>query len=217
MFRNHRDEKEKELIRFFDTWDKLWARSRNSGTWIDIEPYQRGWVRKFKLRDDAKNRVDAQYMRQVLDLVNNKLYSRNQDFQKKNWKTGKLENIPQKLGRISSAKYDTLNEKLKSYFSRIDVFYKLYNKYVTEYEVCDDYYYVYEINPNIITQHWVPDAEIESLLGEMNQKIRRDNLWPKVAKARGQSSGYHHYKLTPYMKNKMGDIIESDDFDIEVA
>jgi hypothetical protein len=216
VFRNHRDEKEKELIRFFDKYDELWRSRKDSGTWVDVEPYQQGWIRKFELRDDAKNRSDAAYMRQVLDMVNVTKYSRRQDFKFKNWKTGQWENMPQRLKHISVEKYDKLTEKLKSYFGEVYRFEKYSKKIIREFAVRNDFYYVYAIEPNIVTQHWIPDAEVESLLGEMNEKINRNNLWPKLAKVRGHTVHYKDWRLTPYMKNKLGEMVDEKDFDVEV-
>lgn len=215
MFRNYRDEKEKELFRFFEKYFELQDTARHHGTWVDVEPYQRGWSRKFTLRDDAANRSDAQYMRQVLDLVNTKVHSRRKDFQRKNWKTGEWENIPQKLKNISVDTYNKLSEKMQSYFSQTHRFEKFCKKIIIEYTVKSDYYYVYEIEPLIITQQWVPDSEIESLLGEMQTKINRNNLWVKYSKIRSRKHKYFKdLRLTLYEKTKLGDIVDDDNFEI---
>ncbi len=47
-------------------------------------PYQRGWVKTFKLRDDALHHPEVKVFRAVLLVVNQKVTSRNRDFVHKN-------------------------------------------------------------------------------------------------------------------------------------
>lgn len=43
-------------------------------------PYQQGWVRFFKLREDAQRREDVEYLREILTHVNTYQYSRDGNF-----------------------------------------------------------------------------------------------------------------------------------------
>ena len=193
MIRDRKTEQEKELRRLWTEYIELSQKHwrRESGTWVEVEPYQKGWVRKFVLRDDIKNRTDAKEIRHVLDLINVSKVCSRKDFTEKSWKTKKYEPIVQKLKRIDEATYNKLSEKEKSYFGewlQIDKKDKHYRKtYAFKY----DFWFVFEIKPNMITRHWIPDAELESRYTEIRNKLQTHNLWPKIDHILGVS--HHDY------------------------
>lgn len=216
MLRNHREEKDKELRKLCETYNELHNNKYKAGSWVDVEPYQRGWVRNFVLRDDAKNRTDVRHMRQCLDMVNTSIYCHREDFKRKDYKTGKWEPISQKLGYITPDKFNKLDEKLQSYFYD-GMWYEgeVRRRLVRGYRLKNDFYYVYEVNPNIVTQQWLPNSEHESKIAEIGHYIERNNLWPKISKALGHSSGYRDDSV--YYRNKLGNVISHDDLDYEIG
>ena len=214
MLRNHKTEEHKKLRRLWNEYVKLQKSRKTSGEWIDVEPYQRGWVRSFVLRDDAKNRTDAREMQQVLDKINNTVYCNNEKFLHRNWKTGKMEPIPQRPKYLNDAEYNALTEKQKSFFEqRTWIANKVTvagrgnsaeKKYVTGYVFRNDFYLVFKIEPNIVTEHWIPNQEIESRYGELSSHFEKNGLWGKFNKAMHWSTGYEWDKNSHKYRNKYG-------------
>lgn len=216
MRRDQRTEKDKALLRFYREYQKLTQAHKYSGTWVDVEPYQRGWTRSFVLREDAKNRTDAQELRRILDRINVTKYCKQYDFLQWNYKTKQMEPIPQHLHHLTPQEYNGLSQKQQSYFNKmqwIDWTYLYGSKRmhtVTGYVFHRDHYYVLEKSPNIISQHWVPDAELESRLGELERTMDVNNLWPKIYRAQGHSAGRGHNWDKDRYKNANGFEIDED-------
>lgn len=212
---NYKTEKEKEIRRLWNQYLELSDAKRHNGTWIDVEPYQRGWVRTYDLRDDIKNRNDAPEVREVLKIINSTLFCRNKEFTRLRSKK-KEEPIPQPLLRITPEKYNELNEKCQSFFVKRELVehYISRNITVTRYEFKNDFWFVFVIEPNIITRHWLPDGEIESRYAELTHRFNRDNLWPKLNKVLGVSS--HPYLDMRWVQNKYGQSFTDDDLDYDV-
>lgn len=197
MRRNHKTEEHKRLRHIWKEYLKISDARRSSGEWIDVEPYQQGWIRYFVLREDAKNRKDAREMQQVLDKINVHVYCRNDKFEARNWKTGKFEPIQQRLKHLTEQQYDALTEKQKSFFVKsrwVETVMKKGFKervFITGYTFRDDFYLVFHIEPNMVAQHWIPNQELESLYGEMSTRMERQNLWAKLNKAMHWNTGHN--------------------------
>ena len=199
MKKNKRFEDDKKLIALDKEYSELRQASHKSGTFIDVEPYQRGWRRYFVPRDDIKNRMDIKEIRQALDLINSVDYSHRKDFKEKDWKTKKWLTKEKKLKYINDAKYQALSEKLRSFFVLREWYeeskYFKTKTFISAYVFKNDYWFVHKIEPRIIRQHWIPDAEVESRLGELRRKFESEFLWPKVTRARSKSVGYSNYDM----------------------
>lgn len=192
MLRNNKTEKEKELLRLDREFCELYK--QNKGYFVAVEPYQQGWYRYFVLRDDIRNRKDAQEIRQVLDLINEYYFCSRKDFTERDYRAGKKKRKPivQRVKTLTEKAYEKLNEKHKSFFSPFISWNKYSRldevKYMFKYE----YWFVFEIVPRMITKHWITDGEWATRVAELRNKIERDNLWPKIYKARGQRYNYHY-------------------------
>ena len=216
-----KDVQEKQMRKLWNEFKQTWKLDKDHGTWIKVEPYQRGWIRTFGVRDDIKNRDDIVATLQVLKMVNNKVFSRNREFTHWDWKKKKEAPIVQQLRRLTPEEYAELSEKHKSYFvkrSLVDVrtfpFHK--KEVVTRYEIKNEFWFVFVIEPNIIEYHWHPDPEWESHCSEIEHKISRENLWPKINKMLGSRTNYHHgWRPSAWMKNKYGQIMTEEGFEEE--
>jgi hypothetical protein len=223
MQRNHKTEEHKRLRRIWNEYNNLSDARRKTGEWIDVEPYQRGWIRYYALRDDAKNRRDAREMQQVLDMINTMEFCNNEKFLRRNWKTNKWEPIPQKPKYLTTQQYDALNEKHKSFFNKRE-FVETTNfrgfkekRLITAYVFHYDYYLVFRKEPNMVTQHWIPNQEIESRFGELKESMQRNNLWTKMNKALHWSTGHNRgwNESLPHKYRNMDGFEFDDDPDIK--
>lgn len=227
MRKTHRDEQDKQLLKLYREYRETWDNRKNHGTWVEVTPYVKGWVRFYVLRDDARNRNDANRLRRVLELVNSTVHSMRQDFTRSQWKNGrKLKTrlpIEQPLNWLTEKQYSELPSEISKYFERKTwTERRMYptRHYVTMvgYLPKTPEYFVFNVEPNIITHHFIPDGEWESRCAEIRQKIDRDNLWPKMNKAMSKST-HNGYRLmnenVVWAKNKYGTLLTKEDLDYD--
>ena len=210
MYHNSKYDKEKKLRKLWNEYKESWALRKNHGKWVKVDPYQRGWIRRFDLREDIKNREDSPYIREALTFINNTLFCRERDFLQYNYRTKKMVPMEQKIGTVSPVQYDGFDEKMKSYFVRKDVLhiFQPFTKkmWTTRYEFKYDFWFEYVIEPNIIEYQWVPDPDWETHIAELEHRIERENLWPKINKMLGVSAHSPEDYEGPYFKNKYGEV-----------
>jgi hypothetical protein len=216
MFRdNFKSLKEKELRKLWKEYQNLWevARKKENGHLVEVEPYQKGWVRYYVLRGDIKNRNDARFIQQALDLINVERYCSRQNFTVKDYKTGKYVPMEQKIGYITEQKYETLSQNVKKWFTKTQMVEKYSNRVFYGYVFKLDYFFEFKIEPNIITHHWIPDNAWETRRAEINHKFQTQNLWPKINKMLGASTSHKDWKLPRHVKNKRGHYFSLDEFE----
>jgi hypothetical protein len=218
MLRNKKEYEQKKLRKLAEEYHSSFKKRRESGEWVSVEPYQQGWVRYFSLRDDIKNRKDARYIQQALNLVNTEVYSHREDFKRKDYKTGKYVPIEQKLNYLLEKDYENLSPNLQKLFVKREVRMKYSPKTFFAYFFIHEWYFVFKKEPNIITQRWLPDEEFESHIAEMQNKIYRDNLYPKINKAYSRPTSYKAkgWKIPMDVKNKRGVFLNDDMYDVDI-
>ena len=214
----HKDEQEKKLRKLAREHIEAWKATRDSGEWVDVEPYQHGWIRYFDLREDIKNREDVVDIRRALHLINNQKYCRKKDFLAYDWKTKKEKPMEQHICMLSPEKYVELDEKLKSYFSKqliLDVVRYPYPRrmMVTKYVFKYDFWFEFVVEPNIIIRHWIPDSVAESRYAEIKNNINTNNLWPKIDRVLGVKN-HHRYDIN-WLQDKYGNSMSDVDFEVE--
>jgi hypothetical protein len=163
-------------------YQNLWeiARKKENGHLVEVEPYQKGWVRYYVLRSDIKNRNDARFIQQALDLINVERCCSRQNFTVKDYKTGKYVPMEQKLSYVTEQKYETLSQNVKKWFVKTQLVDKYSNRVYYGYVFKLDYFFEFKIEPNIITHHWIPDNAWETRRAEIDHKLQTQNLWPNV-------------------------------------
>ena len=192
--RNNKREQNREILRLYRELQRMWRdrREGNNGSLVELEtPYQLGWDRYFVLRDDIKTRKDVHVISKILTLINNTIYSRKGDFKLYNYKIKKWEPISQTIESIDLSTFEMLSEKEKSFFhKRYELRYSSAVRekvWQTRYVFRFPEFFVFKIVPHMITHQWIPDSEWERRYTEINNKIRRNNLWPKIVKLLGGS------------------------------
>jgi hypothetical protein len=82
-FSNKHTLRDKQLLRLERELIRL-CKARWNAPIVPLErPYQRGWVKTFKLRDDALHHPEVKVFQAVLLIVNQKVISRHRDFTNK--------------------------------------------------------------------------------------------------------------------------------------
>lgn len=214
MHRNKKTENHKALRQLWNEYTKFSEARFSSGEWVDVEPYQRGWVRSFMLRSDAKNRTDAREMQQVLDMINTEVHSRDGKFLTKNIKTGQLVPVGQRLKWLKLPQYEALSEKHKSYFGLSRWHEPAWKHDKVEYVMVegwvfiDDFYFIFRTEPNFVVQHWIPNQQVESRYGELKTHMQRNNIWAKLNKPMHWQSYRNHWTTEEQAKYRNADGVE---------
>lgn len=208
MRRNEKFYEGKEVRRIYKEWTDLWRSYKDLGHWVKVKPYRRGWTRYYVLRNDISRRKDAFYIQKALDLVNTTRYSRSKKFTTRDWRSKKDKPISQSLGYISEEKYEGLDDRIKKHLvKRIYTQKTVWGKreYVG-YTLRHEYWAEFKIEPNIIVEHWIPDVEVERRRAELDLKIERHNLWPKIYREHGWSNWKWDNPYYERYKNRRGEI-----------
>ena len=116
--RRRKDREDRELRKMAEESRRL-GHARFTADLVPLEkPYQRGWVRFFKLTDRAARRPDAELLEELLTYVNNVQYCRKRLFLE--WNAEKKKQVPGRhlpkqlrADRIASLK---IPERLYKYF-----------------------------------------------------------------------------------------------------
>lgn len=180
---------DREVRRFFEKYkkmqDDLWHLPKIT---LD-KPRFVGWQRFYVLRDDIARRKDAKEIRAVLDMVNQTRYSKTKDFSQHDVEQ-RIHATKQHIMNLSEKQYNALSEGQKKFFlkdwdgRKKFVFYSFYS----------NYFFVFKIKRHYITEVQVLDAELESRIKEIQNKITKLNLWPKIHKL----MGWRMYKAYDY-------------------
>ena len=212
MRRNKKFYEEKELRRLYEDYRKRRKERFQHGEWVKIEPYQRGWLRYYVLRDDIARRQDADRIQTALDLINSTQYHRTKDFLRRNRETKKMEPIPHFLKRLDADERKDLPEDILCYFTpRWEVINRWGRKAeVIRWGISHDYWFVHEVEPNMISEQWIPDPVWAQRLGELENKIQTNHLWPKFAKIHGWSRSYKECRIPAIVRNQRGEYLDKE-------
>jgi hypothetical protein len=215
MRRNEKFYKSKEIRKIYNEYSRQWTDRYTHGDWVQVTPYQLGWTRYFKLRDDISRRSDADRIQTALDLVNTFQYCRNEKFVRRTHKK-QIVVIEQDLKHLSVEQFEKLDPPVAKYF-RMGWLYPKINRWSVGlprppykvYYFKHSYWAVLHKDPNIITEQWRPDEAWERRMGELQLKIDRHNLWHKINRELGVSNKHKEWRLTPFLKNKRGQFIDT--------
>ncbi|MFK8274565.1 hypothetical protein ACI76Y_02650 [Capnocytophaga cynodegmi] len=201
-------------------WRKLWNQKRDIPLVPLPEPYQKGFVRFFVLRDDIARSKSADFFNQILEKINTYQYSDNRKFLKKKRKRGKKIQVPreQKLHKIIEwqfPKYKKLefNYKQQMYFVKTEEYNPHRKVFETYYEFRDPWRFVLRVKPYMITHYRPLDLDLERELAQLdklldNHKVRgiiqkkivgRSYGWKGVEKKKGKEK----YKYNNLKNNNL--------------
>jgi len=168
-------EKEKATIQLYNELGKLY-RARHNRPSIKLDkPYQSGWQRYFKVRDDIARGPHGKLAADILKVVQHYDYSSREDFHKKSKKTKKLDLIKAGVRKISVREFENKGypESWKKHFDTYT------NKYgQLEYHFNKQWWYTEVIEKYMVTHYYEATAEIDQRLEEVKQIIEHNQLEP---------------------------------------
>jgi len=184
--RLQKKDKEKQLIQLAKTQKQL-HKKRHDLPLVQLEqPYQRGWVRSFILREDVADSMDAEFFKDLLIKINTENFSHHKSFRVKRKRFGKkvFETKPQFLADISKSDWDNnkipLTEKEKEHFQQKLIWSKNWNCWIAVYAFDQPWRYVLKVKPNMITHTKAPDSDLERELKEIDNYLTNNNLYHKM-------------------------------------
>ncbi|ASK31044.1 hypothetical protein CEY12_13420 [Chryseobacterium sp. T16E-39] len=131
------------------------------------EPYQKGFVRFFVVREDVKRSRDGDFFEGILKKINTYSYSESRKFLKKKRKFGRRIYVPreQKLGRLSPYQWNSpklgLTLRERQYFLKRENYCPVRKSTEVYYEFIEPWRFILRIRPNMITHYKPLDLELE--------------------------------------------------------
>lgn len=197
---NKRD-REREIRQTVRKIDELWEAYWKLGMVKLDAPRFAGFVRSFRLKEQARNRSDVHVTRKLLDMVNTSAYCKTKEFPKgevsgmrgyigRYWACNRYsqcdENGNQITKAITEKQYNNLNEQEKSYFYEIDWDHVRGQKLHAKIYRLKRPEWFYELHVKRFYIHEVPvlDSELESQLKYYQDKMDDNNWWPKYLNMR---------------------------------
>ena len=179
--------RDKELLRLEREYSRL-SRARWNAPLVPLEhPFASGWIKSFVLREDILRRKDATIFRRILYAVNDRVYSRNRQFVRKDGRSIVLRpkiltvKVWRGLGWPESYKkhfqFGCWTEGRRSRFVRP----------ITGYKLAEPWMLVEKIEPYIVTKVQADFPEIRRRLAEIEAQFSRTQAWPRLARLHGRS------------------------------
>lgn len=210
--RLQKEDSEKQLRALNRLQEKLRLEKRHLPFVPLAIPYQRGWVRTFRLRDDVARSSKAGFYQTLLKKINTKDFCSDKSFLRK--KRGKrrkgYEPREQWLGTFTEDEWRSpklkITEQEKQHFF-LKEYPRPHNRYIDKrYTFIEPWRYVFQIKPNMITHAKMVDMVLEQQIQQLDNRLERQRLWPKISKLiHGYVYSYHEGEKHSYynpIKNK---------------
>lgn len=168
---------DKQLIELYKEERALSLQKRNLGWDILAQPYQRGWIRSFVLRDDVARSNQAEFFENILRKINTTCWCYRRDFMVKKRRFGKkvyevaqqslLEPGPDCFAKLKFTDMEKQFFHVKEYYFN--------GACVIKFAFNEPWRFVLCTRPNIITRVRKTDPELESRLKEIDSYLEKGN------------------------------------------
>lgn len=172
-----RKDVEKQIRTKYKRSEELWDIRRNI-PWIPLDqPYQRGFVRFFVVREDVMRSKDGDFFEGILKKINTYMYSESRRFLKKKRKFGRRIYVAreQKLKQISTYSWNDpklgLTPRERQYFLKQEEYCPARKMYVPYYEFTESWRFTLRTRPNMITHYKPVDFELEKEYAELGDYL----------------------------------------------
>ncbi|WP_312390361.1 hypothetical protein [Chryseobacterium sp.] len=180
--RTIRKDVEKQIIQKYKRSKELWKIRRNIPLVPLDQPYQRGFVRFFVVRDDVKRSKDGDFFQGILNKINTKMYSETRKFLKKKRKFGRRIYVEreQKLARLSTHQWNDpklgLTTRERQYFLKREDYCPFRKRYNIYYEFIEPWRFVLRVKPNMITHYKPLNSDLEKEIDELDSFLGRHKI-----------------------------------------
>lgn len=177
---------EKQLIHLRKLEVSLWNKRRDLPLVSLENPYQKGWQRNFKLRDDVARSSEAEFYRELLEKINTWQFSPEKSFKTKKKRKRRhvyVEKI-QTVKEFSEWEWKSskleLTEKEKAHFYKRERWCSNFKRYKIHYVFNEPWRYVLRVSPYMITHTKMVDSDLESQIQLTDNYIVNHNLRNKI-------------------------------------
>ncbi|QSW89500.1 hypothetical protein J0383_01490 [Flavobacterium endoglycinae] len=200
---------DKQLIQLRKLEKELWNKRRDLPL-VPLEvPYQKGWQRNFKLRDDVAKSSEAPFYIELLEKINTWQFSSEKAFKRKKKRKRKYVYVEkfQTVKEFSEWEWKSskleLTEKEKAHFYRRERWCSNWKQYRIHYVFNEPWRYVLRVSPYMITHTKMVDSDLESQIQLIENYIVNHHLREKINRlVNGYSNTWKFYrKENPKEKN----------------
>ena len=207
MLLNKHKQREKDALATQRELNEL-CRNRWTGRWVDVPPFQHGWIRDWTLRDDVSRRDDADDLRRILKRINNSQWSKDREFLGYNWhpnRHGGRKRVPMDPPRLSIIEVRPDPQTGEETGFPADLKKKWFYRHGINAPYCGCYahrqqyyrpaHYVFKnpwmfelrIRPAFISR--VPDVsgDIESKIARLDQHMEANQYWKLLCRLHGHA------------------------------
>lgn len=153
--------------------------------WIELaQPYQKGWKRSFKLREDIRRSKKADFYQNILNKINTTIYSDRKDFKVKKKRRSKYGYVTKEQKLLEPCDYQLkkmkLNEHELQQFCKVTVYNPVTKKWRTNYVFLEPWRFVLKVEPNMITRHRAYDPLLESSIAELDNYMDKKDRYKRL-------------------------------------
>lgn len=177
-----RKDVEKQIRKKYKRSRELWE-TRRKIPLVPLEnPYQKGFVRFFVVRDDVKRTKDGNFFEGILAKINSYMYSETRKFLKKKRKFGRKIYVPrdQKLDRLLPYQWNDpklgLTTREKQYFLKREEYDPLRKRHNTYYEFIEPWRFTLRVKPYMITHYKPLNSELEKEYAELESYLNQGKI-----------------------------------------
>jgi len=188
-------------------WTKKWKLVNSKRGHVELvelpKPIRHGYKRSFVLRDDVARSDDAKILREVLKEIQHVQFSKNKEFEYRNYTDRKMKPMEHEPNPIEHKKWNELQKKSATFkIARvIDMFEEIWianrdfrgrimksgrNVFVFRKR----WMLAEKVEPNYMTHRFIINPQLESELQELHNHIVNHNLERKLSKATSRSSSW---------------------------
>lgn len=171
------------------------SQAKNNAPIVPLEhPFQRGWTKKFALRDDIRRRTDSWILQQLLNKFNTTIHSNNEQFIKQG------EPIPHELKILPKKAVEKFGWSQQHFKWAMYGHWHDYRSWrgravIEGYIFAAPHYFLIDnIQPYFVTHQKVLLPDVEERLQEIENKFTHTQARHRLGKLHGQSQTWRDLK-----------------------
>ncbi len=190
-----KEDREKQLLRLYEQSKELYEAQRNLPMVPLNEPFQKDWKRTFAMHKSDLYGDKVDFYQCLLDKINTAQYSRDKQFRdplhrKKNGQ--KLYRIhDQSIKEFEAYEWNDpkllFTDKERELFQRVEYWHTIFRQQRVKYVFTEPWRYKLIVTANIIYEVREEDGILKQMESELDNYLRRANLWNAIYKVRDGS------------------------------
>ena len=180
--KNSKKQKEKKALYLQRELFQINEQIRELGYVKLDKPYKKGYKKSFRLKAEYTSLPESGELIEALSYINDIRYCPIKDFKKYTYYSSLC--YEPVLHKISVYKYNLLPEEIKKHFVKT-AFTSLSGKDIFFYKIAHPEYFETFTIKHIVNEVKVIDPDLEKRKTELENYIKKNNLWPLINKLRG--------------------------------